>query len=193
MVAGTEQGLRLLDDERLRTVLTDRVGVQGAPRTLEAIGNELGITRERVRQIQVQAVDTIHAAVEFQKIKDAILTSRGDMPSYGAQQEYEDNFREDVEEDAIQGPGKEEWETDDNNKIHWKDKVDPEVIDSPDQFYQIQFEDLLRYKNDDAQKMQTFLDELSKENLSREKAMDQIEKFERENMPYLFKDEDYDE
>jgi len=42
--------------ERLRFVLSRRYGLDGgAPSTLEQIGQELGLTRERVRQLQVKA------------------------------------------------------------------------------------------------------------------------------------------
>lgn len=39
--------------ERSKTILTDRYGLsaEGEQRTLDAIGSEFGITRERVRQI----------------------------------------------------------------------------------------------------------------------------------------------
>ena len=33
-----------------------RFGLQGEPQSLETVGRELGLTRERVRQLQVQAL-----------------------------------------------------------------------------------------------------------------------------------------
>lgn len=47
-------------DERERFILTKRYGLDdGDPETLEEIGKELGITRERVRQLEAQAMRTL--------------------------------------------------------------------------------------------------------------------------------------
>ncbi len=57
--ARTEQVARALEvlDPRERTVLVLRYGLDGeAPRTLSDVGRELGITRERVRQIERRAI-----------------------------------------------------------------------------------------------------------------------------------------
>ena len=40
-----------------------RFGIGGEPKALEAIGKELGITRERVRQLEAEAFE--HLAVEL--------------------------------------------------------------------------------------------------------------------------------
>ena len=54
--ADLEQGLAKLD-ERLRQVVERRFGLAGhAPQTLEEVGADLNITRERVRQLEVQAL-----------------------------------------------------------------------------------------------------------------------------------------
>ena len=42
--------------ERERLIVERRFGLQGERRTLETVGRELGLTRERVRQLQVQAL-----------------------------------------------------------------------------------------------------------------------------------------
>jgi RNA polymerase primary sigma factor len=42
--------------ERQRRILELRFGFEGEPRSLEAIGKELGITRERVRQLEAEAM-----------------------------------------------------------------------------------------------------------------------------------------
>jgi RNA polymerase primary sigma factor len=42
--------------ERERRVLELRFGIEGEPQSLEAIGKELGLTRERIRQLETQAL-----------------------------------------------------------------------------------------------------------------------------------------
>ena len=42
--------------ERERRILELRFGLDGEPRSLEAIGQELGLTRERIRQLETQAL-----------------------------------------------------------------------------------------------------------------------------------------
>src|ERR671937_2018381 len=42
--------------ERERRILELRFGLEGDPQSLEAIGRELGVTRERVRQLEAQAL-----------------------------------------------------------------------------------------------------------------------------------------
>lgn len=46
-------------DERERRVLAMRMGANGAARTLEAIGETLGVTRERVRQLEAKALRNV--------------------------------------------------------------------------------------------------------------------------------------
>jgi RNA polymerase primary sigma factor len=61
-----EQIIRAMENlrEREREVMTKRFGLDRKPaRTLEEIGKELGITRERVRQIQALAIRKIQMAV----------------------------------------------------------------------------------------------------------------------------------
>ncbi|HEX5675959.1 MAG TPA: sigma factor-like helix-turn-helix DNA-binding protein, partial [Azonexus sp.] len=61
----------LLDDwlgqlsERQRQIIERRYGLNGADITrLEALASELGLTRERVRQIQVEALDRLRTIVK---------------------------------------------------------------------------------------------------------------------------------
>ncbi len=59
-----KQGVRRALDalpERERRILELRFGFDGEPWTLEAIGHELGLTRERVRQLEAQALARLAA------------------------------------------------------------------------------------------------------------------------------------
>ncbi len=59
-----KQGVRRALDalpERERRILELRFGFEGDPWTLEAIGHELGLTRERVRQLEAQALARLAA------------------------------------------------------------------------------------------------------------------------------------
>ena len=58
------QGVRRALDalpERERRILELRFGFEGEPWTLEAIGHELDLTRERVRQLEGQALSRLAA------------------------------------------------------------------------------------------------------------------------------------
>lgn len=56
----TVKNILLTIGERERIILTKRYGLDGNdPETLEEIGKELGITRERVRQLEAQAMRTL--------------------------------------------------------------------------------------------------------------------------------------
>jgi RNA polymerase primary sigma factor len=49
-------------DDRERAVLRARYGFDGAPQTLQAIGDEIHLTAERVRQIEQHALETLRTA-----------------------------------------------------------------------------------------------------------------------------------
>lgn len=48
-----------IDKDREKQIISGRFGLNGHKKTLEEIGKELGITRERVRQIEKQAADKL--------------------------------------------------------------------------------------------------------------------------------------
>lgn len=63
----------LLDDlkEREREVIILRFGLRdGHPRTLEEVGKEFHVTRERIRQIEAKALRKLRNPVRSKKIKD---------------------------------------------------------------------------------------------------------------------------
>jgi RNA polymerase primary sigma factor len=61
-------------DERERLIITSRFGLGGtAERTLEQLGKELGITKERVRQIESRGVDKLRRIAGEQKLELPIL------------------------------------------------------------------------------------------------------------------------
>ena len=52
-------------DEKQRDVVMRRFGLRNYPRgTLEEVGKELGVTRERVRQIQMDALRKLRRILE---------------------------------------------------------------------------------------------------------------------------------
>ena len=66
-----KQGVRKALDalpERERRILQLRFGFEGDPWTLEAIGAELGLTRERVRQLEGQALQRLAALRELASV-----------------------------------------------------------------------------------------------------------------------------
>jgi RNA polymerase primary sigma factor len=65
-----ESALRSLQ-WRERRVLELRYGLLSQePMTLEAIGSEVGVTRERVRQIESRTLSKLKASREAQRLKD---------------------------------------------------------------------------------------------------------------------------
>jgi len=62
-------------NEKQRTVVERRFGLHGCRReTLEQIGDEIGVTRERVRQIQLEALKNLRTMMESNGISgDTIL------------------------------------------------------------------------------------------------------------------------
>jgi RNA polymerase primary sigma factor len=61
-------------DDRERLIITSRFGLGGAAeRTLEQLGKELGITKERVRQIESRGVDKLRRIAGEQKLELPML------------------------------------------------------------------------------------------------------------------------
>lgn len=61
-------------DEKQRAVLERRFGLHGHRRsTLEQIGTEIGVTRERVRQIQLDALKNLRAMMESRGISGDVI------------------------------------------------------------------------------------------------------------------------
>lgn len=68
-----EQLAKTLEDlaERERKVITLRFGLEdGHPRTLEEVGREFGVTRERIRQIESKTLAKLRHPSRSQKLKD---------------------------------------------------------------------------------------------------------------------------
>jgi len=71
-------------DERPRLVLVNRFGLEsGSPRTLESIGREHGITRERVRQIEAFALNKMRKSREFSSLGEVFLELKDSIESHG--------------------------------------------------------------------------------------------------------------
>ena len=65
----------LLEDlkERERQVIVRRFGLDdGHPRTLEEVGREFNVTRERIRQIEAKALRKLRKPVRSKRIKDLL-------------------------------------------------------------------------------------------------------------------------
>lgn len=72
--------------ERSRCVLTDRFGLgpKGLERTLDSIGKEYGITRERIRQIENHAIATVRDSDNYARNLAALEELKHTLHSLGA-------------------------------------------------------------------------------------------------------------
>jgi RNA polymerase nonessential primary-like sigma factor len=62
--------------DKQRIVVERRFGLNGCERaTLEQVGNEIGVTRERVRQIQIDALRRMRKILENDGFSEEILCS----------------------------------------------------------------------------------------------------------------------
>lgn len=66
--ANIEEVLAIIDQEREREIITRRFGLYERRETLEQIGELLGITRERVRQLEKAILNKLKAATESGKV-----------------------------------------------------------------------------------------------------------------------------
>ncbi|NCC70834.1 RNA polymerase sigma factor RpoD, partial [bacterium] len=56
---------------REKKILEMRFGIiDGITHTLEEVGQEFGVTRERIRQIEAKALDKIRKNLKIEKLKD---------------------------------------------------------------------------------------------------------------------------
>lgn len=71
--------------DRSRAILVDRYGLKkrGSKRTLEAIGQEYGITRERVRQIENHGIASIRASEAYKQYVQALDELRSSIEALG--------------------------------------------------------------------------------------------------------------
>ncbi|HSA46239.1 MAG TPA: sigma-70 family RNA polymerase sigma factor, partial [Candidatus Competibacteraceae bacterium] len=61
-------------NDKQRTVVKRRFGLGGVEKaTLEQVGNEIGVTRERVRQIQIDALRRLRKILENEGFCQAFL------------------------------------------------------------------------------------------------------------------------
>jgi len=83
-----QQALEALSDRELE-IIRKRYGFDGAPQTLEEIGLALGVTRERIRQIEVKAIKKLghHRSIiakkyrsQYKKTKQAKNSEASDIP-----------------------------------------------------------------------------------------------------------------
>lgn len=70
---------RMLDglDGRSAMIIDRRFGLTGEPQTLDVIGGEVGLTRERIRQLIVRHVGELRTAAEAAGLREYLLTGSG--------------------------------------------------------------------------------------------------------------------
>lgn len=59
--------------EKMSDVFFHRIGINGRPKTLDAVGNELGVTRERIRQIEAKFFK-LSSVIRFSSLVDQKIT-----------------------------------------------------------------------------------------------------------------------
>ena len=51
--------VKALEDERLTDIISRRFGIHGEEETLQEIGDDYGVTRERIRQLEAKALSIL--------------------------------------------------------------------------------------------------------------------------------------
>lgn len=81
----TKSLLKKLPSRRMRDVLEKRYGLKGGKRkTLEAIGREYKITRERVRQIETEALKQLGKPEHYRDVEPLLKNIENHFQAYGA-------------------------------------------------------------------------------------------------------------
>lgn len=80
----TKQLLKKLPSKRMRDVLEKRFGLKGGKKkTLEAVGREYRITRERVRQIETDALKQLAKPENYHEVEPIFQTLEGQFGNHG--------------------------------------------------------------------------------------------------------------
>lgn len=88
-------------DERPRLILINRFGLESNnPRTLESIGREYGITRERVRQIEAFALNKIRKSSDFDSFGEVFAELKENIGDYGDLVQEDYFFTSSVKQDS---------------------------------------------------------------------------------------------
>ena len=84
-------GLLEVLDERERKIIDARFGLNGQkPKTLEEVGQDFGVTRERIRQLQNIALKKLKRALQKREDPGPRPLSRGMRPGSGAEEAEEE-------------------------------------------------------------------------------------------------------
>lgn len=80
--------------EKQQKVIDERMGLKGDKRTLQAIGNDLGVTRERIRQIEAEGLKKVTPRIE-EKFEEVINKVEEFLDTLGGVRR-DDHFIQDV-------------------------------------------------------------------------------------------------
>lgn len=88
-----------IDKDREKQIITGRFGLNGRKQTLEEIGKELGITRERVRQIEKQVVNRLPELrhPHYQKVRESMRAHLEELGRIAPVHELASRFKLDDE------------------------------------------------------------------------------------------------